>query len=181
MADTERAVFTIHIDGTKEAVWNELTKTNEPQDALWHGVLHARGLDPGNPFQKRSRDGRTVSEVGEILEYDPPNRLKQTLRFTQYDDPYCVVTFEIADGPDGGVDFTLTVDDLTPGTKTTKGWTGSGGGDWVCKTLKEIIEDGKPSLFTRAMYRFWDIAGPLALPKKSRVEHWPMDDEKETK
>lgn len=175
MAETERAEFFIHINGTKEAVWNELTKTNEPQDALWHAVLHTKGFEPGSPFQMRSRDGRTVAEVGEILEFDPPNRLKQSLRFTQFDDPHCTVTFEIVDAAAGGVDFTLTVEDLTPGSKTAKNWEGSGGGTWVCQTFKQIIEDGKPSFGTRAMYRLWDLFGPLALPKRSRAEHWPMD------
>lgn len=175
MGETERVVFSIHINGSKEAVWQELTKTDEPQASLYNTVLHTKGLVPGNRYQMRSPDGRTVNTIGEILECDPPSLLKQTLRFTRMDDPECTITFEIADAAQGGVDLTLTVDDLPVGTKTSKGMTGSGGGDWILKTLKRIVETGKVGLSTRVMYKFFDIFGPTVLPKRTRVEHWPME------
>lgn len=175
MGETERAVFSIRINGTKEAVWREITKTDEPQDAFWHAVLHTRGLEPGNEYQMRSPDGRTVSAVGEVLACDPPNLLTQTLRFTQSDDPFCIVTYEIVDAPGGGVDFTMTVDDLIAGTRTSRTMKGGGGGDFVCKTLKQIVEHGRPSFPTRSMYRMFDALGPRAQPRSTRVEHWPLD------
>lgn len=65
------------------------------------------------------------------------------------------------------------------GTKSAKGWKGSGGGEFVCKTIKEIVEDGQTSRSTRLMYRFFDVFGPLiaplSTPKRTRVENWPMD------
>lgn len=92
MGDTETAVFSIRIDGTKEAVWRELTQTDKPQDAMFHTVLHSTGLQPGASYQMRTPDGRYVNTIGEILEYDPPNRLKQTVRFVRYDDPPVTAT-----------------------------------------------------------------------------------------
>ena len=169
-------MFNIHINATKEAVWRELTQTDEPNAAFWHTVLHTTGLEPGATYQMQTPDGRYVNAVGEILEYDPPNRLKQTVRFVRYDDPPATVTYELADSPQGGVDFTVTVDDIPADTKTGKGWKGSGGAEFVGKTIKQVVENGKAAFSTRAMYRFFDLLGPLANPKRTRVENWPRTD-----
>ena len=74
------------------------------------------------------------------------------------------------------MDVTRTVDDLPVDTKTGKSMQGSGGGDFICKTLKQVVEQGRPSFSTRVMYRLFDLLGPAVLPKRTRVEHWPMDD-----
>ncbi len=179
MPRTETVVYSIHIDATKEAVWSELTKTDEPQAAFWNTVLHSTGLEPGAAYQMRTSNGRSVNAVGEILEYDPPNRLKQTVRFTQYDDPPVTATYELADAPQGGVEFTVTVEDVPVDTKTGKSWKGSGGAEFIAKTVKQTVEDGAASLSTRAMYRFFDLLGPLAVPKRSKVEHWPLENSAE--
>jgi uncharacterized protein YndB with AHSA1/START domain len=179
MPETETAVFATHINATKEEVWRELTRTDAPQDAMYHAVLHTTGLKPGASYQMRTPNGKYVTVVGEILEYNPPVRLRQTVRFVKYDDPPVIVTYDIADSADGGVDLTLTVENIPVGTKTGDSWTGSGGGNWVCKTIKEIVEDGQTSLSTRIMYRMWDTLGPLlapiANPKHTRAENWPLD------
>ncbi len=180
MAETETAVFAIHINASREAVWAEITRTDKPQDAMFHTVLHSTGLKPGASYQMRTPNGRHVNAVGEILEYDPPARLKQTVRFVRYDDPPVTVTYDIVDAADGGVDLTVTVEDLPLGTKTGTSWKGSGGGDWICATLKQIVEEGQASFSTRAMYTFFDVfapvLAPLATPKRTRVENWPLGD-----
>lgn len=175
MGESERAMFSVHINATKEAVWQELTKTHEPQAGLWNTVLHIEELVPGNKYQMRSPDGRTVNAIGEVLECDPPNLLKQTVRFTQLDDPDCTLTYEIADAPQGGVDLTLVVDGSPEDTKTGKSMRGGGGGQFVCKTIKRVVETGSAGLSTRLMYQFFDILGPSVLPKRTRAERWPMD------
>ncbi len=175
MGESERAVFSIHINATREAVWEELTKTDEPQDAFYHEVLHSRDLEPGTSYQMRSMDGRIVGTVGKIVKSDPPNMLQRTLKFTQYDDPEVTLTCEITDSPDGGVEFTLTVDGLMPDTKTAKSLRGSGGGEWICKTLKKIVENGRSPLSTRLMYKVIDVFGPKVLPKQTRAENWPAE------
>ncbi|MEL6983787.1 MAG: SRPBCC domain-containing protein [Actinomycetota bacterium] len=180
MTENETAVFSIHISGTKEAVWRELVQTDGPQDALYHTILHTTGLEPGASYQMRTPNARYVNTIGEILEYDPPNRLKQTVRFVRFDDPPATATYELVDAPDGGVELTLTLENLPAGTKSAKGWKGSGGGEFVVNTLKQIVEDGHASRSTRWMYRFFDVfapvLAPLATPKRTRVEHWPLGD-----
>lgn len=128
----------------------------------------------------RTPNGRYVNAVGEILEYEPPARLKQTVRFVKYTDPPVTVTYDIADAPQGGVDLTVTIEDIPVGTKSGDSWKGSGGGGRVVKTIKEIVEDGRASPSTRAMYTFFDVfapvIAPLATPKRTRAENWPMND-----
>lgn len=176
MAETETAVFSIHINATKDAVWRELTRTDRPQEAMWHTVLHTTGLEPGASYQMRTPNGRYVNVVGEILECDPPNRLKQTMHFVRYEDPPATVTYDIADAPQGGVEFTVTVDDLPTDTKTGNSWKGGGGGEFVCKTVKQIVESGQASFSTRAMYRVADGLGRLMTPERTSVKHWPLND-----
>lgn len=179
MAETETAVFSIHIVATKEAVWQEITRTDKPHDAMYHTVLHSSGLKPGASYQMRTPSGKYVNTIGEIVEIDPPNRLKQTVRFVRYDDPPVTITYDIADAPQGGVDLTLTVEDLPVDTKSGDSWKGSGGGKWIVKTIKQIVEDGEASFSTRLMYKFFDVfapvLAPIATPKQTRVENWPMD------
>ena len=43
MADTNKAVFRIVIDGTMEAVFRELTKTGEPQGAVFNAITYTSG------------------------------------------------------------------------------------------------------------------------------------------
>ena len=180
MAETETAVFSTHINASKEAVWAEITRTDKPHDAFFHTVLHTTGLKPGATYQMRTPNGRYVFAQGEILEYEPPTHLKQTVRFVRYDDPPVTVTYSIDDAPEGGVTLVVTVEDIPSGTKTADTWTGSGGAAWTCKTLKRIVEDGKAPVSIRAMYKFFDVFGsvlaPLSTPKRTRVEHWPMND-----
>lgn len=180
MAETETAVFSTHINATREAVWAEITRTDKPHDAFFHTVLHTTGLEPGASYQMRTPNGRYVFAQGEILEYEPPTRLKQTVRFVRYDDPPVTVTYSIEDAPEGGVDLVVTVEDIPSGTKTADTWKGSGGGAWTCKTIKEIVEDGQASFSTRLMYKFFDVfapvIAPLTTPKRTKVEHWPMND-----
>lgn len=179
MTETETQVFTVHIDATKEAVWHELTRTDKPHDAMFHTVLHTTGLQTGASYQMRTPDGRYVNAIGEILGYDPPHRLKQTIRFVRYDDPPVTATYDITDAPQGGVDLTLTIEDIPTGTKTCESWKGSGGGQFVVATVKEIVEAGEAKFSTRAMYKFFDVfapvIAPLATPKRTKVENWPID------
>ena len=75
MAETETAVFSIHIDATKEAVWREITRTDKPHDAMYHTVLHSTGLKPGASYQMRTPNGKYVFTIGEIVEYDGQSRI----------------------------------------------------------------------------------------------------------
>ena len=108
--------------------------------------------------------------VGEVTAFDPPHRFAHTFRFTQYDDPECEVIYELKQLP-AGVECTLTVDRLPVGTKTAKDM--QGGGTMITKTLKSVVEAGKPSMGIRLMY--W-LFGKMefVLPKKSAAKNWPL-------
>ena len=170
MAETEKFVARIFIEGSIDAVWHEITKTDELQGAMFNMRLHTNGLKMGGQIRMRSADGKYTGVVGEILEFDPPHRYAHTFQFTQYDDPPCTVVYELAE-VEGGVEFTLRVEDVPVGTKTAKQM--KGGGDFIVKTLKSIVEDGKPALGTRMLFGVFKLMAPLS-PKQSLSQNWPL-------
>jgi hypothetical protein len=72
----------------------------------------------------------------------------------------------------GGVEYTLTHENMPAGTKTTKQM--NQGGAMIVKNLKAIIERGRPPFSTRLLYRMFRLMEPL-MPKKCRSENWPLD------
>ncbi|NNF26746.1 MAG: hypothetical protein HKN73_05985 [Gemmatimonadetes bacterium] len=171
-APTVTLVSRIVIDAPIDDVWREITKTDEPQLAMFGAQMHRITLDAGSPIRMRTPDGAYTSVVGEILEVDPPVRFSHTMKFTGYDDPYCRVTYDLRE-IEGGVEFTLTSEGVPAGTKTHKAM--ARGGDFIAKTLKQILERGRPALATRAIYRMMALATPFITPKRSRSELWPME------
>ncbi len=169
MTETQRAVFKVHIAGRIEAVWKEITKTDEIQKSFFNSRMDTPGLKPGAPIRMRSPDGKYTAVVGDVVEFDPPHRFSHTFRFTQYDDPPCKVTYELRE-VSGGVEFTLIVDDMPAGTKTAKQM--SQGGAMIVKTLKAVIETGRPTLGIRILYVLFKVLTPLT-PKKCLSKNWP--------
>lgn len=167
---SERAVFKVLIKGPIEAVWREITKTDSVQQTMFNMRLHTPGLRPGAPFQMRSKDGKLVGVVGEILEYDPPHRYVTTFKFTRMDDPPCKITYELKEVA-GGTEFVMTFDDLAPGTTTAKQMIQ--GGTMIINNLKSLVETGKLPVGTRILYGLFAIMAAFA-PKAVRVENWPM-------
>ena len=170
MAESDRAVFKVFIRGTVEAVWREITKTDSLQGAMFNMRLVTPGLAPGAPMQMRTKSGRYVGVVGEVIEYDPPHKYSHTFKFTQFDDPPCTVTYELKPVTNG-VEFTMTLDNLPLGTKTAKQMVA--GGTMIVNTLKAIVETGKPKLGIRLLYRLFRLLEPTT-PTKCKVENWPL-------
>jgi hypothetical protein len=81
------------------------------------------------------------------------------------------VIYEL-DESEGGVDFKLILEDLPAGTVTAKQM--KQGGTMITKSLKAIVETGRPPLLTRCLYAMFRWMEPLMAPKRSRVENWPM-------
>ncbi len=169
--ETETAVFKIHIKGSVNDVWREITKTHEVQKAMFDSQLHTDGLVPGGVVCMRSADGKYTAVVGKILQIEEPRIFSQTFRFTTYDDPECIITYEL-ESVDGGVDFTLTCTNMAVGTKSTKQM--KQGGNHIVKTLKAVVETGKPSFGVRMLYGMFKLLGPLMSPKKALSENWPL-------
>ncbi len=164
-------IFRIVIAGTKDAIWREITKTDELQATMFNMRLHTPALEPGQPLQMRTANAKYTGVVGTIEEVDRPNRFVHTLRFTDGNDPACRITYELKDA-DGGVEFTLIVDDYEAGSKADKSL--RRGGPMIVQTLKSVVETGKAPLSTRALYAVFGLLAPLT-PKRMKSEHWPLD------
>lgn len=170
MSETTRLVSKITINGSLEAIWRELTKSDEPQAAIFNAWLHTQALIPGASLQMRSADGRNVLVIGRVVEFEPPHRFVHTFRFTQYDDPECTVTYQLVQ-LENGVEVSLIVDNLPVGSRTAKEMTS--GSTMILNTLKAVVETGRPTLGTRIMYVLFSKLG-FILPKRTRVENWPL-------
>ena len=171
MADKGKEVFRVVINGSQEAIFRELTDTGRPLPAIFNARMHTTGLRRGGRMQMRTVSGAHTIVDGEVLEFDPPHRFAHTHRFTMMDDPVCRVTYELKPVA-GGIEVTLTVDDMPKGTKTAKSMQ-SGGWD-ILNTLKAIVEQGRPPLGTRLKYRMF-AAMEFALPGRTRAGNWPLE------
>jgi uncharacterized protein YndB with AHSA1/START domain len=166
------AKFRVVIDGSIQDVWAEITRTDAPIAAFFNSRMDVGRLAPGSRLAMRTPDGKYTGIVGEILEFDPPKRFAHTFRFTSYDDPECRVTYDLEEVP-GGVQFTLTISDLPEGTKTAKQMVQ--GGNMIVKTLKQVIETGRPALGTRVLFGLFKLMA-IATPKRCLSENWPVDE-----
>ena len=88
------AVCSITIAVPVEKVWAEITKTGSIQRPLYNTVLDI-DLRPGGRLRYSSPDRKRVFVAGEVLEVDPPRRLKHTYLFAMKPEPATVVTWEL--------------------------------------------------------------------------------------
>ena len=172
MPDSQPSLFRVHIQGTLQDVWNEITRTDEPIAAFFNNRMHVGAMEPGSRLAMRSPDGKYTGVVGEILEVVPLKRFSHTFQFTNFDDPPCRVTYDLEE-KEGGVQFTLTIDDLPVGTKTAKQMVQ--GGTMIVNTLKSVIETGRPSFGTRMLFVLFKLMAPMT-PKRCLSEHWPVNE-----
>lgn len=166
-----KAIYKVLIHAPIETVWSELVKTNSPLPFFFGSVCDTPGLEPGAPIRMRSPNGKYTSVVGDVLEFEPPNRYAHTFRFTNLDDPPCKVTYVLKETPEG-VEFSLITENVIEGTKTEKSM--KQGGAFITQNLKSIAETGKPTFGGRMILMMIGVMTPLS-PKSTRSENWPMD------
>lgn len=171
MTAVTQQVCKVFIKAPIQDVWNALTKEGEPLPFFFGSVMHTGGLKSGSQLRMRTPNGRFTGVVGEILECRPPFLFSHTFRFTNYDDPPCVVTYELRE-VDGGVEFTLVADNVPVGTKTEKNM--AQGSLFITDVLKSLVETGKPSFSKRLILGIISLMGPFS-PSRCRSEHWPLN------
>lgn len=171
MTTEPQSVYRVVIAAPIERVWAEITRTDAPIACFFGSRMHLSraGLAAGSKLAMRSHNGRMTGVVGEILEVQPPRRLSHTFRFTNMDDPPCVVTYDLEPVPEG-TRFTLTITDAVPGSKTLKQMVQ--GSAFIAKTLKAVVETGRPGFGSRLLLAIIRI---VPSPKRCRSEHWPVD------
>lgn len=164
-------MFRVTIRGSLQAVWDEITRTDEPIAAFFNSRMHVGTLRPGSRLAMRTPDGKHTAVVGEILEVVPLKRFSHTFRFTNYDDPECKVIYDL-EPVEGGVQFTLTIEDLPAGTRTAKQMIQ--GGKMIVNTMRSVIETGRPSFGIRMLYLLFKLMAPFT-PRRCRSENWPIE------
>ena len=170
MTETTKQISRVIIRASIQDVWDTLTKQGEVLPFFFGTVMHTTGLVPGGLIHMRSPNGKYTAVVGEILDIDPPHRYSMTFRFTNYDDPPCKVTHELKE-VEGGVELTLTSEEIPVGSKTERDM--KQGGDLIVNTLKGILETGKPPLKTRFILTMIALTSWMT-PKRCLAENWPM-------
>jgi uncharacterized protein YndB with AHSA1/START domain len=160
------AVCSITISVPVEDVWNEITKTGSVQRPLYNTVLDI-DLRPGGRLRYSSPDRRRVFVAGEVLEVDPPRRLRHTHIFAMKPEPPTVVTWEL-EPVEGGTRVTLThagwTDEHTAPEKHEAGWRE------ILGLLKSELETGDIPTKTKLVYRIQGVLS-FALPKTTKREY----------
>lgn len=169
-AQPTRSYFRVTIRAPIEKVWAELTRTDSELPFFFNGVCKTPGLAVDAPIRMQSKDGKYTSVVGEVLEFDPPYRYAHTFKFTNFDDPPCIVRYALKE-TDEGTEFTLINEGVLKGSKTEKYMTS--GGNFITQNLKSLVETGKPTFGGRLLLLMIRLSAPFT-PKQCRSENWPM-------
>lgn len=177
MSDTteepRRDYFRVVIRAPIHKVWAELTRADSTLPFFFNGTLRTPGLEVGAPIRMVSKDGKFTSVVGDVIEFEPPYRYAHTFKFTNLDDPPCIVRYVLKE-VDDGTEFTLINEGVVAGSKSEKYMTS--GGTFITKNLKSFVETGKASGGGRMMLAMMGLFAPFT-PKECRSEHWPFERE----
>lgn len=167
---SDKNVFRVIIRAPIQKVWAELTRTDSVLPFFFNGVCKTPGLAVNAPIRMQSKDGKYTSVVGEVLEFEPPHRYAHTFKFTNLDDPPCIVRYRLRE-IDEGTEFTLINENVPAGTKTEKYMTS--GGAFISNNLKALVETGKATLGGRFALFMMGLFAPFT-PKECKSENWPF-------
>ncbi|MEQ9315741.1 MAG: SRPBCC domain-containing protein [Henriciella sp.] len=168
----DKQVYKVVIDAPIDVVWNTLVKTDEVLPFFFGAVCEAEGgrLAPGHGMRMVTPNRKYASVVGEVLEFSPPHRYAHTFKFTQWDDEYCTVTYELKE-TDGGTEFSLITTGVPADSKTAKSM--AQGGPFITQNLKSLVENGKPLFSGRMVMMLGPVMG-LMTPAACKIENWPL-------
>lgn len=168
----DKQVYKVLIKAPIETVWNTLVKTDDVLPFFFGAVCEAEGgqLAVGKRMRMVTPNRKFASVVGEVTEFSPPHRYAHTFKFTQWDDDYCTVTYDLKETADG-VEFSLITTGVPAETKTGKSM--AQGGPFITQNLKTLVETGKPGFSGRMVMMLGPLMGMMT-PKKSRIENWPL-------
>ena len=168
----DKQVYKVLIEAPIEVVWNTLVKTDDVLPFFFGAVCEAEGgkLAPGHGMRMVTPNRKYASVVGEVLEFSPPHRYAHTFKFTQWDDDYCTVTYELKETPDG-TEFSLITTGVPAGTKTAKSM--AQGGTFITQNLKSLVETGKPGFSGKMVMALGPVMGVFT-PSACKIENWPL-------
>ncbi len=168
---TTKQIQRVVIQAPIEKVWECLTKTDVVLPFFFCNVMKTTRLAVGAPVRMRSPNDRATGVVGEVIEFDPPHCFAHTFKFTNYDDPVCVVRYELK-SIEGGTEFTLISENVPVGTKTEKQM--ASGGKMIVDGLRVYVETGRPAFLARIIGLVNWLSAPFT-PKRCLTSEWPMD------
>ncbi len=145
---TDRFVYVTYIRATPEKVFDALTKP-EFTRIYWNDTWQESDWKKGASWKILRRDG-TVADTGEILEFDPPHRLKVSWRNEfvpiMKEEGFSHCTFEIEQA-DQCIKLTVTHESDVEGSKLIKAV--SGGWPAILASLKSLLETGEALEMTK--------------------------------
>ena len=169
--ELERSYFRVTIRAPIHKVWAEITRTESVLPFFFNSVCKTPGLEVGAPIRMVSKNGKYAAVVGDIIEFDPPHRYAHTFKFTNLDDPPCIVRYNLRE-VEGGTEFTLINEAVPAGSKSEKYMTS--GGKFIANNLKSFVETGKATAGGRFALFMMGLTTPFT-PDKCRIEHWPFE------
>ena len=145
MTEQSTQVYSIFIRATPEQVWERITKPEFTTRYFFGSVIDST-FQPGSPYIGWSSDRSQQFVDGEVLESDPPRRLRHTWR-ALYDEDMANeapshVTWEIEPQDGGFTKLTVVHDRLEASPKTAVSV--AGGWMYVLSGLKSLLETAKP-------------------------------------
>ncbi|HEX9886575.1 MAG TPA: SRPBCC domain-containing protein [Longimicrobiales bacterium] len=158
-------ICSIVIDVPVQKVWDEITRTGSVQRPVYNTVVDL-DLEPGGRIRYSSPDRKRVFVAGEVLEVDPPRRLRHTYIFTMSPDPVTEVTWDLEEVP-GGCRVTIT---HAGWTKEKEAGKHAAGWNEILGLLKSELETGDIPTKTKVIYWIQGLF-MFALPKTTRTEY----------
>jgi uncharacterized protein YndB with AHSA1/START domain len=145
MTEQTTQVYSVFIRATPEQVWDAITKPEFTARYFYGSVIDST-FEPGTPYLGWSSDRAQQYVDGEVLECDPPRRLRHSWRALWDEETaaekHSRVLWEI-EPQDGGVTkLTVVHDQLDASPKTALSV--AGGWMYVLSGLKTLLETGEP-------------------------------------